>query len=86
MTPHQKALDLVRNHYSYVNGWTEINRPDQSPAAQYEGAGMKMGRAIISAIITARECREVTGSTDTTETSFWDGVIIHLTEMINEKI
>jgi len=83
MTPQQKALDLVKSHFNFVSGWTEINRPDQSAAAQYEGAGMKVGRAIQCAIVTARECRDVANPlNDELQKQFWNGVINHLKEMI----
>jgi hypothetical protein len=56
--PKEKANELVKKYYNYVSGWTTINKPSEPPMAQYEGDGMKIGRAIQCAIIAVEELIE----------------------------
>ncbi len=65
MTPHEKAQELIQKYSNYVSGWTSINKPQQNPAAKYEGSGMKYGRAIQCALIAVNELIDCTHSVDT---------------------
>lgn len=50
MTPYDKAVELVRSFNPYVNFWTTISKPHETPQCVAE-AGQRKGRAKQCALI-----------------------------------
>lgn len=55
MDAREKAIELIRKHLEYVNGWSTTSKPNELPRAQYDGEKMKLGRAKQLALISVEE-------------------------------